>query len=101
MRNVHSGWNVYISLSVYLYDNSFTDPAANYYAGNVNAYYRIHSVNQRTAPGGWNTLPEVSRNTSYEEPNYFSFQSVSVSPSGNASGYTGADGIRVYTYTIR
>ncbi len=84
------------SLKAYLNDYSFTDPSARYYVnyGNTSVVKLVGTINQNTAPGGWNTI-----GSAYMAPidstgrNVSSFVQLSVS---GKSGYnTGADGIQI------
>lgn len=84
------------TVKAYLNDYSFTDPAARYYINYGNTYVvkLAGTLNQNTAPGGWNTIGSISMAPiDSSGRNVSSYVQLSVS---GKSGYnTGADGIQI------
>lgn len=84
------------SLKAYLNDYSFTDISARYYVNYGNTYVvkLVGTINQNTAPGGWNTIGSTSMaaidSTGKNVSSY-----VQVSVSGKSGYNTGADGIQI------
>lgn len=67
---------VYVQLSVYLYDNSFTDPQAGYYLDEELISFRISTINQNLAPGGWNTFSTQAMMDDVEVPGWITLDSI-------------------------
>ena len=84
---------VNVTWSVYLFDDYFTDTAARY--GTLGDYmmFYMQSVNQKTAPGGWNT-----RHSRLPFDGIIQIKTFDLSPGGGGSGFTGADGFRFDMY---
>ena len=82
-------------LKVYLYDNSFTDRTAKYYANVANSYTTdyIGWLNQDRAPIGWYTFTDVKLEQIGQVGNRCEF--VEVIPSKATDTFTGADGIQI------
>lgn len=87
--------NFYCGLRVFLYHDTFTDPAASYYGNCANQYYTtlIGRINQNYAPAGWNAIAVTTLEQLGQTGNRSSY--VDLRPSGTANCYTGADAIEM------
>lgn len=90
--------DMYVTLSVWLYDSTFNDPAASYYVEAGYVYNTIGTVNQNTAPAGWTDFPQKVLKCRDAGGNNIS-HSVRMYPSTRGSKYTcGADWVEATLY---
>lgn len=89
-----------ITVGAYLNHSLFTDTAAKYYVNYYpHTYSPVGSINQNTAPGGWNYITvknvrSLNINSSSQFAGYYSYDAY-ITPSGLSNKYTGADGLQV------
>ena len=90
---------LYCQLSVWLYDDTFTDPQAKYYAGGRLIQFIMGKINQNLAPGGWNVLPTVEVVDYHATPGNTLICGASVTASGlSDTTWTGADCVEIFAY---